>query len=309
MKNYYRIMLGRKSAYAEDCFKGNFIGADFDMDLDLSEGLTVDWKFFKQKYVPIYLEKNPDKKRIAAGLACGTLWMIAKGIQEGDIVLCPDGSGKYHVGSIAGDYSYTPGSVLPHRRAVKWTGTTIERSAMSEALQNSTGSIGTYSTITLHAVEIERLIADQGYTESTAERPEPTAFTAFALEDHLESYLVKNWGTTSLARDYDIYVDEEEGLIGKQYKTDTGFIDILAISKDRKTLLVIELKRGKVSDEVVGQIQRYMGDVLAEVAEPDQQVKGLIIGFEDDKKIRRALTVAPNIEFFQYKVRFELFKA
>jgi hypothetical protein len=29
MKNYYRIMLGRKSAYANECFAGGFIGADF----------------------------------------------------------------------------------------------------------------------------------------------------------------------------------------------------------------------------------------------------------------------------------------
>ena len=33
--------------------------------------------------------------------------------------------------------------------------------------------------------------------------------------------------------------------------------------------LVIELKRGRPSDEVVGQVQRYMGDVMTEVAEPD----------------------------------------
>ena len=47
---------------------------------------------------------------------------------------------------------------------------------------------------------------------------------------------------------------------------------------------------------------------MTEVAEPDQQVKGLIIGFDDDKRIRRALLAAPNIEFYLYKVRFELFK-
>ena len=40
--------------------------------------------------------------------------------------------------------------------------------------------------------------------------------------------------------------------------SDTGPIDILAISKDKKTLLVVELKKGRVSDNVVGQIQRYI---------------------------------------------------
>ena len=35
MKCYYRIMLGKKSVYAEECYKGNFIGADFGIDIDL----------------------------------------------------------------------------------------------------------------------------------------------------------------------------------------------------------------------------------------------------------------------------------
>jgi len=37
------------------------------------------------------------------------------------------------------------------------------------------------------------------------------------------------------------------------------YIDILAVSKDQKELLVVELKKGRASDVVVGQIQRYMG--------------------------------------------------
>jgi restriction system protein len=98
-------------------------------------------------------------------------------------------------------------------------------------------------------------------------------------------------------------------LIGKQYQTDTGFIDILAISKDKKELLVVELKKGRASDNVVGQIQRYMGFVLEELAEEGQTVKGIIIALEDDNRIRRALAVAPNIVFYRYQVSFKLFKA
>jgi restriction system protein len=82
----------------------------------------------------------------------------------------------------------------------------------------------------------------------------------------------------------------------------------LAISKDKKELLVVELKKGRVSDSVVGQIQRYMGYVKEELAEESQQVKGVIIALEDDVRIRRALAVANNIEFFRYQVTFKLFK-
>ncbi|MFE4833971.1 endonuclease NucS domain-containing protein [Arthrobacter sp. NPDC056691] len=59
---------------------------------------------------------------------------------------------------------------------------------------------------------------------------------------------------------YDIY--EEDGQsVGQQYPTDTGPMDILAISKDRTRLLVVELKRRRAADAVIGQIQRYMGFV------------------------------------------------
>lgn len=35
MKSYYGIMLGAKSMYADECLKGDFIGADFGIDFDL----------------------------------------------------------------------------------------------------------------------------------------------------------------------------------------------------------------------------------------------------------------------------------
>jgi restriction system protein len=48
---------------------------------------------------------------------------------------------------------------------------------------------------------------------------------------------------------------------------------------------------------------------LEELAENGQTVKGVIIALEDDNRIRRALAVAPNIEFYRYQVSFKLFKA
>jgi len=36
MKSYYRIMLGRKSVYAEECRAGNFIGANYEILEDLT---------------------------------------------------------------------------------------------------------------------------------------------------------------------------------------------------------------------------------------------------------------------------------
>ena len=69
---------------------------------------------------------------------------------------------------------------------------------------------------------------------------------------------------------------------------------------------MVELKRGRASDVVVGQIQRYMGYVLDDLAEENQTVKGVIIALEDDLRIRRALQVASGIEFYRYQVNFTL---
>jgi restriction system protein len=95
MKNYYRIMLGKSSMYAEECYKGNFIGVDFLSDIDLTGKLPDDWRNFNQQYIPVVSKRDPGRSKISAGLACGMLWTIAKGIKVGDIVFCPNGSGSY----------------------------------------------------------------------------------------------------------------------------------------------------------------------------------------------------------------------
>jgi RecB family endonuclease NucS len=56
-------------------------------------------------------------------------------------------------------------------------------------------------------------------------------------------------------------------LINAKKRVLSGPIDILAISKNKETILVIELKRGRASDIVIGQIQRYMGYVQDELLE------------------------------------------
>lgn len=90
--------------------------------------------------------------------------------------------------------------------------------------------------------------------------------------------------------------------------SNTGPIDILAISKDKTELLVLELKRDRASDTVVGQIQRYMGYLKEVLAEEGQKVKGVIIALENDNKIKRALSVTSNIDFYTYKINFKLNK-
>lgn len=306
MKNYYRVMLGKGSIHAQAGFAGGFIGVENAINQDLGGKLPEDWRDFNHTFVPQWEALTPGKSRVAAGLSCSFLWTVSKGIQIGDIVLCPDGKGTYHIGEVRGDYQWRPGEVLPHRRSVQWFGE-IPRIAMSDALKNSAGSVGTVSTLTKYAEEIETLLKGQSVPALYSTDADVDDAASFALEKHLEDFLVANWGQTDLGRDYDIYEEDGE-VIGQQYPSDTGPMDILAISKDRKTLLVVELKKGRATDVVVGQIQRYMGYALQELAEVGQSVRGVIIALEDDIRLRRALVVTSNIEFMRYQIDFKLIK-
>lgn len=301
-------MLGKGSDRAQDCIAGSYIGVDFNINQDLTNKLPDEWRVFNKEFIPVYLQNNPDKTKVAAGLACAAIWTVAKGINIGDVVLSPDGEGHYHVGEVTGNYYYQQGEILPHRRRMRWYDQTIDRADMSQALKNSTGSAGTVSEISSYSEEIEKLIGGISAprivaTDETIEDP-----SAFAMEEHLENFLVKNWSHTELGKGYDIYEEDGE-MAGKQYPTDTGPIEILAVSKDKKTLLVVELKKGRASDVVVGQILRYMGYVREELAENSQNVKGIIIALEDDQRIRRAKSIVPDIEFYRYQISFKLVKA
>jgi restriction system protein len=139
------------------------------------------------------------------------------------------------------------------------------------------------------------------YSEDKHEAIEST----FALEKHLEDFLIHNWTHTVLGKQYDIHQKDGE-VDGRQLSTEIGRIDILAVSKDKNTFLVIELKRGRASDPVLGQIQRYMGWVNKNLATKGEKVIGRIVGLEDDLQLQHALTVAPDVEFMRYEIKFDL---
>jgi restriction system protein len=309
MRKYYRLKLGIKNVYAEQCFRENFIGIDFDISKDLTNKLPEAWRDFNKEFIPVYLQNHPDKTKIAAGLACGNAWVVAKGIMTGDIVICTDESGSYHAGEVTSDYFYAPGQILPHRRSIRWYSQSIERDAISESLSNSLKFGGsTVIDISRHQAEIDQLIGEISLPVIISTDPIIQDPAAFVMEKHLEDFLIQNWAQTELSQEFEIYEEDGEK-IGQQYPTDTGPLDILAISKDKKRLLVIELKKGKASDVVVGQVLRYMGYVKDVLAEQGQTVSGAIIALEDDQRIRRALAVVPSINFYRYQISFKLLKS
>ncbi|NBP66651.1 MAG: DUF91 domain-containing protein [Bacteroidetes bacterium] len=270
-------MLGKGSTYAAECFAGGFIGVDFDLAVDLTNRLPENWRDFNKEFIPIYQNSHPSKNKIAAGLACGMTWTVSKGMQIGDVIVAPIGDGNFRFGEVSGNYQYAKDQILFHRRPVNWSSMIISKEHFSEQLRRSIGSIGTISEVTQHAEEISKLLSG-----------------------------VTNWESTELGRSYDIYQDENG--TGQQYQTDSGRIDILAVSKDGKELLVVELKKGRASDAVVGQITRYMGYVTTELAGPGQKVRGVIVALEDDQRLRHSLVIVPGIDFYRYEVSFKLNK-
>jgi restriction system protein len=305
---FYRVSLGQQATYASLARDENWIGVGWFPNHDLTGEFPDQWRDFNKKYIPVYLDGGGSQSKVAAGLACGMTWVVGRGIQTGDYVISSIGDRRYQVALVKGDYFYAPGKPLPHRRLVEWLDVTLNREDFSEALFRATKSAGTVQTLTEFEDELLSLIggikpASVVVNEDDVENP-----YTFVMERYLEDFLVSNWESTELGREFDIYQEDGE-LVGQQYQTDTGPVDILAISKDKKTILVVELKRGRVSDVVVGQIQRYMGFVKEELLQPGQEVRGVIIGKDDDRRIQRALSVTNNIEFFKYEVDFRLHKS
>lgn len=297
MPTFYRVHLGKGGSFAQECLMHHYIGVDFAKDSDLTGAFGDNWRAFNQHYIPIYQERYAVQSRIAAGIACGALFVIGQQMKSGDYVISPFSNNTYRIGQINGDYQYVANTNVPHRRGVRWLDTIVQRDQLSAELVRSIHTPMTVINLSASKYDTE-MLALLGMSVGPI-TPADTAYE-FALEKHLEAFLIKHWNTLPIGQEYDMFKD------GQQYQTDTGPIDILAISKDQKRLLVIELKKGRSSDATVGQILRYMGFVKANLLESHQEVHGLIIAYTDDQNIRLALTLVPTVSFMRYQVNFAL---
>jgi len=117
--------------------------------------------------------------------------------------------------------------------------------------------------------------------------------------------------SVSLEKDLANYLANDPSLIeeglklkGKEYDTrNVGRIDILCIDRTGD-FVVVETKKGKESDKVVGQIQRYMGWVKRNLSKKGENVRGIIIVNEFDEWLDYAVSVNENIRLLYYEVKF-----
>ncbi len=129
----------------------------------------------------------------------------------------------------------------------------------------------------------------------------------FVMEKYLEEFIETNFNKIDFGIKLELYQDEENK--GRQYRTTIGNIDLLAIDRNNEKFVVIELKKGRSSDEVIGQTLRYMGWVKENLAMNDYKkygVKGIIISKEKDDKLEYALKMLSDINVFLYSVSFKL---
>ena len=131
----------------------------------------------------------------------------------------------------------------------------------------------------------------------------------FGLERHLHDFLFYNWDQTSLSKDWKIYSVPGDPEAGYEFACTAGRIDLLARHKTEKKWLVIELKRNLSSDEVVGQVLRYMGWVKLNLAEIGDEVRGLVIAPSVDTLLSYAIAPVPSLAAMSYEVNFRLLEA
>ncbi len=127
----------------------------------------------------------------------------------------------------------------------------------------------------------------------------------FILEKYLQDFIISNWKNINFDRDLELFQDEN-GNLGSQYTTDIGYIDILTVDKDGN-FIVFELKKGRESDKVVGQLLRYMGWVKKNLATKNQLVEGVIICKESDEKMDYAISATQGISVKHYSIDFKLY--
>ena len=298
MTSYRRIRLGQRGSFLDRCLAEGWAGLDYGLHLDLAGQFPSSWREFNSRFIPQWLELHPGKNRRSAGLACALLWVFGHELKVGDVLLAPDEAGDLHIGRVSGPYSYHPGDILPHRRPVDWMGKTIPLAEQEPDLRASIRGALSLVDVSPYQGFIQGYLSGRG--SSTPETHQHT----FVFEKHLEDFLERNWASTALGLKYELFSDEDSS--SRQFPTDTGPIDLLAISKDGTEYLVVELKRARASDAAVGQILRYMAYVKEQIAEPHQTVSGAIIALEDDLRLRRALQATTGITFFQYVVSFDL---
>lgn len=134
-------------------------------------------------------------------------------------------------------------------------------------------------------------------TEDLAEPREAQAPSEFAYERDLRGFLAKNLSVIEPG----LRLYEEDDITGIEFPAGGRFIDILAVDA-KKQLVVIELKVSRGYDRVVGQLLRYTAWIRKHLAEPGQNVRGIIAAREISDDLKLACSQLPDVSLYEYEL-------
>jgi restriction system protein len=289
---FWKISPG-KQAYLWEEFKAkNYIAIGWNDVGDLRKFANRD-EIIKEFY-DVYPDSLPDQ-----------VLEFFYDMKKGDRVLIYGNKNVYALGEILSDYYYKEEEsdvyyLYNHRRDVKWLEIPtppLSIEFLPEDLQRKLMRPRTIIELTEDEWKsIEEVIKEQPPPEELEQPPPIEPSFSISLERTLRDYLAENPNIL----EYGLQLE------GKEYPTDAGNIDILFKDKDGG-YVVVETKKGRESDKVVGQILRYMGWVKKNLS---PKVRGIIVTHTSDSNLEWAVeAVRDLVKLKFYKVKFELSNA
>lgn len=141
--------------------------------------------------------------------------------------------------------------------------------------------------VTLPPYGYVRVIPPNEPSESPPTLPPKVSLAEKNLEDFIAQQLDK--------------IEPGLRLVERQLSTPAGRLDLLC-QDAHGSYVVVELKRMRGSDQVVGQTLRYMGWVKE--AHPQRDVRGIVIVGKEDEALRYAIKTVPSIQAKVFVVDF-----
>jgi len=200
-------------------------------------------------------------------------------------------------------FPYDDGSVqnFPHQLKVSW-----DEEICSSEYEFDAPMFGMQTLYELPKEKFDSLMGREVEAEISLSTDITTeSQIEFVLEKYLEEFIISNFDAIFKGQ-LRILEAPEEGPIGRQFRTDVGNIDILAQDVSTNALVVIELKRGRGADKVVGQILKYMGWISENLCKNGEEVQGVIICKDFDAKLLYAIKMTQNIAVKYYRIDFKL---
>jgi hypothetical protein len=158
-------------------------------------------------------------------------------------------------------------------------------------------AIGTFTLLFDHMEQRRHVVTA---SMAHAMDAKPSLNLRVALERYLEDLLIQDWDRLPWATELE-YLDRqvECGTLGR--------IDILARDQNTGDYVIIELKRDRSDDEVVGQCSRYMGWIKQYWAEPaGVGVRGIIVAHEATDRLQAAVLPHESVSVYTYQLSVAL---